>query len=106
MTCTVIFTLHVWDTVVEVEEREGRTPQWAEANVTIPLVRGDAPFDDNDHDHTEKVVTLGRCRLPSIRTRGVVSIKPLVLRDRVSRAWRQVSSENGFFEYTSDVIPW
>ena len=55
MTCTVI-----WDTVVEVEESEGRTPQWVEANVAIPLGRDDTPFDDNDRDMTVKVVPLGR----------------------------------------------
>ena len=67
MTCTVI-----WDTVVEVEESEGRTPQWVEANVAIPLGRDDAPFDDNDRDMTVKVVPLALVTCQHAHTRGRV----------------------------------
>ena len=57
--CTVIYTLHFWDTVVEVEESEVGTPQWSEANVPIPLDRGDTPFHDNTSDKTTKRAPIG-----------------------------------------------
>ena len=45
---------------------EVRTPQWVQANVTIPLDRGDAPFDDNARDKTANRAPLSHWRLASM----------------------------------------